>query len=399
MNMRRIENRGPFCEMSKPRPPYLQRQINRHGSVVWYVRKRPNGRIRIRGDYGSPAFMAAYHKAVSSDYRPTKAKKISENKQSLEWLIDAYRKSASWQELSQATKKQRENIFLHTLSSAGDIPFASIKRSDIRAGIDKRASTPAQANNFLKAMRGLFKWDLDAEHVQADPTINIKGVRIKSQGFHVWTEEEILKFENRWPIGTRERLALAILLYTGLRRGDAAKLGPQHVKNGVILMETEKTGTPIAIPILPQLQEIIDQSPVGRVTLIARHDGLPMVKEGFGNWFSDASRVAGVPGSCHGLRKAGATRAAESGATEHELNAIFGWTGNKMASLYTKTANRARLAERAMEKLSREQKRISMPSPSQDLPSPKNFYKENNSLIGIGAQERTRTSTAFTTGT
>jgi len=373
--MRRMKDRGPFCRMPKPRPPYLQRQITRHGNVVWYVRRRPNGRIRIRGEYGSPAFMAAYHKAIASECRPKNKKIKFENKQSLRWLIEAYRKSASWQELSQATKKQRENIFLHTLASAGEIPFASIKRADIRAGIDKRASTPAQANNFLKAMRGLFKWALDAEHVGMDPTLNIKGVRIKSQGFHVWTEEEILKFEKRWPIGTRERLALAILLYTGLRRGDAAKLGPRHVKNGMILMETEKTGTPIAIPILPQLQEIIDQSPLGSVTLIARHDGLPMVKEGFGNWFSDASRAAGVPGSCHGLRKAGATRAAESGATEHELNAIFGWTGNKMASLYTKTANRARLAERAMAKLSREQKNISMPSPDPALPSPKNFSK------------------------
>ncbi len=335
--------------------------------------------------------MAAYHKAISKEYKPAKKTRVLEDKETLNWLIGAYRKSASWQELSEATRKQRENIFLHTLASAGDLPFRSIRRGDIRSGIDKRASTPAQANNFLKAMRGLFKWALDAEHVDADPTINLKGVKIKSQGFHVWTEEEIGKFENRWPIGSRERLALAILLFTGLRRGDAAKLGPQHVKNGVILMETEKTGTPIAIPILPQLQEIIEQSPVGKTTLIARHDGLPMVKEGFGNWFSDASRAAGVPGSCHGLRKAGATRAAESGATEHELNAIFGWTGNKMASLYTKTANRARLAERAMDKLSREQKMISMPSPGQGLPSPKKFMIENNILIDVGAQERHQT--------
>lgn len=164
----------------------------------------------------------------------------------------------------------------------------------MRSGVYKRASTPAQANNFLKAMRGLFKWALDAEHVDADPTINIKGVKIKSYGFHVWTQGEIGKFESRWVIVPRERLVLTILLYTRLRRGDAAKLEPQHVKNGVILMETEKTGTPIAIPILPQLQEIIDQSPLGKTKLIARHDGLPMVKEGFGNWFSDASGGAGV---------------------------------------------------------------------------------------------------------
>jgi integrase len=63
-----------------------------------------------------------------------------------------------------------------------------------------------------------------------------------------------------------------------------------------------------------------------------------MTKESFGNAFSDACRKAGVNKSAHGLRKIGATRAANNGATVAQLNAIFGWTGSKMASLYTQTA-------------------------------------------------------------
>jgi integrase len=210
--------------MSKPRPPYLQKQITRHGRVVWYVRKRPNGRIRIRGDYGSPAFMSAYTLAVSGTLKSQKKSKAEVNIHNLEWLVDAYRRSASWKELSQSTRKQRENIFHHTLESAGALPFKSISRSDIRAGIDKRANTPAQANCFLKAMRGLFRWALDSELVEIDPTQSVKSIKLRGSGFHPWTEEEIEQFENTWPIGTRERLALAILLYTGLRRGDAARL-------------------------------------------------------------------------------------------------------------------------------------------------------------------------------
>ena len=60
-----------------------------------------------------------------------------------------------------------------------------------------------------------------------------------------------------------------------------------------------------------------------------------------------------MPGSAHGVRKIAATRAADAGATEAELMAIFGWTDPKMAALYTRTANRKRLADQAMEKLSR----------------------------------------------
>ena len=57
--------------------------------------------------------------------------------------------------------------------------------------------------------------------------------------------------------------------------------------------------------------------------------------------------------SGHGLRKASATIAAESGATEAELNAMFGWNGHRMAQLYTRKADRKRLAARAMQKWTR----------------------------------------------
>ena len=70
-----------------------------------------------------------------------------------------------------------------------------------------------------------------------------------------------------------------------------------------------------------------------------------MTKDSFGQWFTRACRAAGVPGSAHGLRKAGATRAVENGATLAELNAIYGWTGEKMASLYTRSMDRAKSGE------------------------------------------------------
>jgi integrase len=172
-------------------------------------------------------------------------------------------------------------------------------------------------------------------------------------GFHAWTEAEIDRFEARWPVGTRQRLAFTILLYTGLRRGDAAILGRQHVSDGVILMRAEKTGSPLAIPILPELARVIDATKTGDLTFVTTSAGRPMRKESFGNWFGEACDAAGVPGSAHGLRKAGAARAANNGATVAQLEAIFGWSGGRMASLYTKSADRARLAKEAIGKLAR----------------------------------------------
>jgi integrase len=338
--------------MPKPRPPYLHRRISRHGKVTWYVWKRPGPKIRIRGEYDAPEFKDAYAAALAgrARQRDERGKPSSET---LAWLIARYRESAAWAELSAATRRQRDNIFKRVAETAGSIPYASLTRADITATRDKKRDTPAAANNFLGTMRGLYQWAVESGFVDTDPTAGVKGVTLRGSGFHQWTEDEIQRFETRWPIGTRERLALAVLLYTGLRRGDAARLGRQHIRNGVIQLRTEKTGTPVAIPVLSVLQHIIDRSPIGHLALIARHDGQPMTKEGFGNWFKKAAMAAGVPGSCHGLRKAGATRAAEAGATVHELNAIFGWSGTRMASLYTEKADRARLARAAIAKLNK----------------------------------------------
>lgn len=331
------------------RPLYLHRKITRHGKVAWYFWRGHGPRIRIRGEYGCPEFMAEYQAAMAGAAAPQKRGK--ESPETLAWLIARYRETGAWTALSPATRRQRDNIFKHVIDRSGDYPYSEIDAAAIVAGRDKRG--PAAAKNFVAALRGLFKWAVSASHLEEDPTAGVQVARPKTDGFHVWSEVEIAAFEARWPIGTRERLALAILLYTGLRRGDAARLGRQHIRNGVIDLRTEKTGTQILIPVLPVLQEVIDASPTGDLALIATKDGRPMTKESLGNWFREAAKAAGVPGNCHGLRKAGATRLAEAGATVHELNAIFGWTGSKMASLYTEKADRARLARQAMGKIER----------------------------------------------
>jgi integrase len=136
--------------------------------------------------------------------------------------------------LSLATRRQRENIFKQILKTAADEPVTRITKTAIIAGRDRRAQTPSQARHFLQAMRGLFCWALDADHVKVDPTHGVEDPpRPKSGGFPIWTEDDVAAYERRWPVGTRQRVWLDVLLYTGLRRGDAVRLGRQHVKDGI----------------------------------------------------------------------------------------------------------------------------------------------------------------------
>jgi integrase len=325
--------------------------------------------VRLKGEYGSPEFMAAYEAAIAGKQLPAQRREKA-RAGSLSWLVERYRETTAWGRLSQATRRQRDNIFLHFLKAAGGEPFAKISRAHIVAGRDRRRDTPAQARNFLDAMRGLFRWALEADHVSVDPTAGVKNpARPKGGGFTPWTEADVEAYEARWPVGTRQRVWLDVLLYTGLRRGDAVQLGRQHVKNGVATLRTEKSRgeTLVSIPILPVLARTLAAGPCGDLTFICGERGKPFTKESFGNEFREAARSAGVNKSAHGVRKIAATRAAENGATERQLEAIFGWHGGGMAALYTREANRKRLAAEAIGTLTRTGEERSMVAPNEKV--------------------------------
>jgi integrase len=348
--------------MPRPRPPHLHRQRTRHGKGVWYVRVGHGQRIRLRAEYGTAEFDVEYRAALEA--RPTEPRKRTVAVGSLAWLFDRYRETGAWSGLSAATRRQRENILEGVLKQSGHESAAAIKRQHIIAGRDRRAETPAQSRNFLDAMRGIFRWAVDAGHVKSDPTLGVKNpARPKGGGFPVWTEDDVARYEARWRVGTKERLWLDVLAYTGLRRGDAVQLGRQHVRDGVATMRTEKTGVTVTIPILPALAATLAAGPTGELAFICGAGGRPLTKESFGNLFRDACRLAGVNKSAHGVRKIGATRAANNGATVAELEAIFGWQGGGMAALYTRAADRTRLAKGAMSKLERTAGEHSIPSP------------------------------------
>jgi integrase len=321
----------------------------------------------LRAQYGTPEFESEYQAALSG--KSLDGRRSRPESGSLAWLWDQYRQTSAWtQKLNPATRKIHERIMMQVLATSGREPFTSINRKSIVAGREKRSATPAQARKFLDTMRGLFRWALDAEHIKTDPTAGVKNPeKPKNEGFPAWTEDDVEAYQKRWPLGTRQRVWLDVLLYTGLRRGDVVRIGKQHVRNGIATLRTEKGGETIEVtlPILAVLQRTLDEGPTGDLTWVCGEGGKPLVKESFGNMFSEAARDAGIKKSAHGVRKIAATTAANNGATVAELEAIFGWQGGRMAALYTRAADRRRLAMSAITKLDGE--RTSIPSPEGEV--------------------------------
>jgi integrase len=367
--------------MPRDLPPHLVRQRTQHGKTVYYVRIRKGPRTRLRAPYGSEAFWTEYRAAVSGDALPGLASAPGAG--SLAWLWDRYRETGAWTTLSAATRRQRENIMKHVLAASGAEPYTKVNRESMIAGRDKRSATPSQARNFLDAMRGLFRWALEAGHVKVDPTTVKNPPKKKTSGFPAWTRADVEAYQRRWPLGTRQRVWLDVVLFTGLRRGDLVVIGKQHVSDvalpdgsviKVASLRTEKGGHMITVtlPVLAPLQRTLDAGPIGDLAWICGERGHPFVKESFGNEFSTAARQAGVKKSLHGVRKIAATIAAENGATGKELDAIFGWVdGGRTSAIYTQEADRRRLAMAAMGKLDGANDRgTSAPSPGHEVRAP-----------------------------
>ncbi len=150
------------------------------------------------------------------------------------------------------------------------------------------------------------------------------------------------------------RLAIEIILWTLLRRGDASRFGPRHRKNGWIHVWNEKTKKYIwlreAAPLTAAI-EAMDR--IGETAYLLSDNGTPFATPAsFGMWFRRRCDEAGLPHcSAHGLRKATARRLAESGATQAELKAAGNWSQDKDVAIYTAAADQKRLADIAMTRM------------------------------------------------
>jgi integrase len=338
---------------------YLIADIDRNGNTRRYVRKPKCAKIRLRSKFGTPEFVQEYLAAMSGtpNVAIRKPASLKSEEGSLEWLVNRYYASTTFGELGEETQKVRRRILDSACDRNGTKLFGEIRATHIRLRMDELADRPEAANGYLKALRGLFKFAVEREYLTADPSAGIKKVRHKTEGFHTWTIEEVRQYEATHHIGTKARLALALLLYTGQRRGDVVRMGRQHVENGLLRVVQGKTREALQLPVLPVLAHIIAQSPTGDMTFLVTQWGKPFSPAGFGNLFREWCDKAGLQHcTAHGLRKAGATIAAENGATDRQLMAMFGWKNAAQATVYTRKSDNKRLAASGVPLLTMERK-------------------------------------------
>lgn len=372
---------------------WIHRDTDRHGNVrvyFWRRRAKAGPKIRIQEEPGSEAFLVRYRDLVALseigvveavDTPASERTALAVQARTFGWLVKRYMsESSNYLALEASGRRTRRGVLEHMLDErvvAGepetfrDFPLHRMTTRHLRVLRDRKgnAGLPGAANNRVRALRGLFKWAADDEDgdpiIDRDLAAKVARVDDASTGWHTWSEAEVQQYEQRHGRGTKARLALALLLYTGVRRSDVVGLGKQHetmVAAEPWLQKRQVKGrrrrvTMIEVPLLPVLADEIAAGSSGHLTYLVTEYGQPFTVAGFGNWFRERCNEAGLQHcSAHGLRKAGAVRAAENGATTMQLMAIFGWRNMKEAEVYTKAAERRKMARAAMGLLARDVK-------------------------------------------
>jgi integrase len=264
-------------------------------------------------------------------------------------LVVSYYRSPEFRGLKASTQTMRRNIIERFRNEHGDKPVARLGRAHIKDIIGAKAHTPEAANNLLKVLRVLLNYAVSLDMIASNPAVSVRRYRSGREGFHAWSEAEIVQFQAKHPIGTPARLALALLLYTAQRRSDVVQMGWQHVEGDAIKVRQQKTDTPLLIPMHPELQKALASVPRTNLTFLLTERGAPFTPAGFGNWLRKQCNVAGLPHcSAHGLRKAAATRLANAGCSTNEIMAITGHRSLSQVAPYVRAADQQRLARQAL---------------------------------------------------
>lgn len=243
------------------------------------------------------------------------------------------------------------NISVEGGRRLGLAPFAALRKAHVRKLRDMKADLPEAANFRVKQISALYVWAMKGDLATANPAEKVEKLGGGSEGWYTWTDQDVENFETFWEVGSKPRLAMSIMLYLGVRRSDAVLIGKRHESRDGLSVTfgqfkgRKRSAKVLTLPILPPLRQILDAGRLGQETWLETGYGVPYSSAGFGNTFKEWCVEAGLPQcNCHGLRKIGAVRAAEAGASEHELMAMFGWENADMARVYTRKAAQKKLA-------------------------------------------------------
>lgn len=337
--------------VNKALPKYASAFRDRHGHKRVRLRRTGWTTCYVQSDLATPQFTVEYEDWLENGKIQIGEKRV--RKGSFDDLIARYYKTQEFAELKPITQRTYRGEIEKFRKEYGERMVATIQAKHIAVLLKRLATSPAKGNNLRKRLRTLFNLAI-LEGMRGDnPAMAVAALKSKKKGgYPAWQEEQIAKFEAYHKVGTMERLAFDLALYTAQRISDVRVMGPQHIQNGKLRVKQFKTEKLLKLPILPALHRSIDAAPSGQMAFVVSSKGAPYAEGSFGNWFRKACRKAGCDGySMHGLRKSASRRMAEGGLSNQLIKSVTGHVTDSEVSRYTEAADQERMAEIAMPSL------------------------------------------------
>lgn len=320
------------------------------GNPRYYLRRKGQPLVKMPDlPPEDPAFLLAYAAAMGMA-KPPAPRPITGT---IGAGIEAFMRADHYLAVSKGTRDIWRRHLDKITASYGTARATELAPEHIRADLGKHQGNTAVQR--LKVWRALCSWWHEAGLTPINATTGIRKPKVaKTDGHPPWTRADVAKFRDHWPIDSRERLAMELILWTGARIGDVCTMTEAIIdRTGWMRFRQIKTGGAVAIPITAaapewaepdgQLIAALDARPARHLSLVVTAHGTPRSIKGAPQWFSAAARAAGVKKTAHGLRKLRAIIMAENGASTHQIAA---WTGHESlqeVEHYSRTADRARI--------------------------------------------------------
>lgn len=321
--------------------------VRRRGKVYWYYRNR-DGSLSplVHGvEANDQQLIAAYLKASRDDGEDRR----KANVRTVEGMARLYELGPLFRALKRSTQDVRRRQMKRIVAKAGDVAIRALHRKHIQADID--SVSPGSASHRLDTWRQMFRAARRAGWREDDPTDKVELPRYEKTSREAWTIVDVAAFEAQWPVGTPQRIAFALLYWTGARASDVVRMGWPHVSEGWLSWRQEKTRGRVEVPIAGPLAEALDHAAHDKLTFLETREGRARSVKAFSQWFAAAAREAGVSKSAHGLRHTLASAGASAGLTAEEIAAVTGHANVAEVSTYTKAANRRAMAARVIQAL------------------------------------------------
>lgn len=351
-------------------PKYVTAFADRHGKERLRFRRVGFESYYFKSKLGTEDFRKEYRLCLDSQSIATPVKVKRSVPGTIDELVARYCSIPSRLGPTETTQRKIRNILEKFRKEHGHRIVAHLEFEHVEAILQRKMKRRKvgmrmeggveAARKLRKELVRLFDFAIKSRMLERNPATLADRIKIapsdRSKGYYSWTEDDIDQYRVRHPLGTRARLAMELMLWTGQRRIDAIHLGPKHVATGRIELSQSKGGKVLGLPVAPQLLEAIIAMPAlpeGAECFLLNEQGRPFTNAGFGNWFRTRCDQAGLPQcTAHGLRKAMMRRLADVETSQQGLKSVSGHSRDEEVAIYVRGAEQRRLAAAAITRVS-----------------------------------------------